>query len=117
MPKRPLSVTVLSWIYIVMGTVGFMYHLKDLRAPGSSHAEALMVEVLRITAIAAGYYMLKAKDWARWAALAWIAAHVVISFFHSWQQALMHAVFWAIFTAILTRPAANVFFRNRPVDS
>ena len=30
--RRPLSVTILAWVYIGMGTVGFVYHLTELQA-------------------------------------------------------------------------------------
>ena len=28
--RRPLSVTILAWVYIGMGTVGFVYHLREI---------------------------------------------------------------------------------------
>ncbi len=38
--------------------------------------------------------MLRGSNWARWLALAWIAFHVFLSFLHSWQQVLVHCLFF-----------------------
>jgi uncharacterized membrane protein len=107
-----MSVTILSWIYIVMGTVGFIYHLRDFSKYSPFHSDVLLVASIRILAVVAGYFMLHGRNWARWTAILWIAAHVVLSFYNSWQQVTMHAFFFAIITLLLTRPAANDFFRN-----
>jgi hypothetical protein len=109
--KRPLAVTIISWIYIVMGTVGFIYHFRELRIDGL-HLEAVLVEGLRILAVVAGYFMLMGKNFARWIAILWIGLHVGISFYHDWQQVMMHAIFFVIITYFLTRPAANAFFKS-----
>jgi hypothetical protein len=115
--KRPLSVTVLSWIYIVMGTVGFIYHLKEFNLRDAFHDDTLWIEILRILAVVAGIFMLKAANWARWLAIAWIAFHVAISFYNGWQQVVMHSIFLALFVFFLTRPAVNVYFRRSPLSA
>jgi hypothetical protein len=28
--KRPLAVTLIAWLFIVAGAVGFVYHIKDV---------------------------------------------------------------------------------------
>ena len=112
MTKRPIAVTILSAVYIVMGAVGFIYHFRELAAPGPSFALACVIEAIRVLAIVAGIFMLKARDWARWLAIAWIALHVLISFYNGWQEVVMHAVFLAVIVFFLTRPAVNEFFRR-----
>jgi hypothetical protein len=112
MRQRPATVTVLSWLYIVMGTVGFIYHARELGRNGLLHADVLLIEGLRVLAIVAGFFMLKGQNWARWLAIVWIALHVVASFYNSWQQAAMHPLFLAVIWFLLTRSAANVFFRG-----
>ena len=115
--KRPIAVTVLSWLYIVMGTVGFIYHFKELSPQSSYHSEMIWVEALRILAIVAGLFMLKATNWARWVAIAWIAFHVLVSFANSWQQVVMHTIFLALIVFLLTRPAVNTYFHSRVANS
>jgi hypothetical protein len=110
--QRPATVTVLSWLYIVMGTVGSIYHARELGQFGLLHTDVLLIEGLRVLAIAAGFFMLKGQNWARWLAIAWIALHVIASFYNSWQQVAMHALFLAVICFLLTRPTANTFFRG-----
>jgi hypothetical protein len=112
MKQRPMTVTILSWLYIAMGAVGFLYHLRELGQNSLFHSDALLIEAIRILAIVAGFFMLRGQNWARWLAIAWIALHVVVSIFNSWQQVLMHAIFLAIIAFLLIRPAANEFFRG-----
>lgn len=112
MRQRPVTVTILSWLLIVMGTVGFVYHLREFEQYSLFHSDFLLIEALRILAIVAGFFMLKAQNWARWLTIAWIALHVAVSFYNSWQQVVMHAIFLSIFVFLLTRPAVNAFFRG-----
>ena len=30
--KRPLAVTIIGWLYIVVGAIGFVYHIRELTA-------------------------------------------------------------------------------------
>ena len=110
--KRPASVTILGWLYIVVGAVGFVYHLREVGRVGLLHSDFLLIEALRVLAVVAGFFMLQGQNWARWLAIAWIALHVVASFYNSWQQVVMHTIFLAIFVFLLTRPAVNAFFRR-----
>lgn len=109
MTNRPLSVTIIAWVYIVVGAVGFTYHLSDFRAGAAS--EFLWIELVRLLAVVAGVYLLRGRDWARWLALAWIGFHVILSAFHSLQQLAIHALFCAILAYFLLRPAAARYFR------
>jgi hypothetical protein len=111
MKQRPISVTVLAWVYIAAGAVGFAYHLKDFTARPFQF-ENLWIEFVRILAIVSGAYMLRGKNWARWLAMAWIAFHVAISFFHSWGQLAMHAAVLVTFAVVLFRRPATEYFRG-----
>jgi 4-hydroxybenzoate polyprenyltransferase len=55
--------------------------------------------------------MLRGHNWARWLALAWIGAHVILSAFNSLSQLAIHVVFFAILTFFLTRSTANRYYR------
>jgi hypothetical protein len=110
MQKRPLSVTVIAWIFIVTGAVGLMYHLRefDLRHPLAF--DSLWVSLIRVMAILAGAYILRGKNWARWLALLWMLFHVVLSAFHSIPELAVHAVLLLLFGYFLLRPQARGFF-------
>jgi hypothetical protein len=111
MNKRPISVTILSWILIAAGTVGLIYHVREIK---TLPYDTLLVEFVRLLAVIAGAFMLRGHNWARWLAIVWIAFHVVVSYFHSWGEVAMHAVILAVFAYILFRPAASAYFRSYP---
>jgi hypothetical protein len=75
--RRPVSVWVLSCLYIAVGAVAFVHYLPELV---SHRAEGLAIEVTELLAFVSGIFMLRGCNWARWLALAWIAFHVAISF-------------------------------------
>jgi len=112
MTARPVSVTLLSIILIAGGAVGLVYHFSELNLRQLLHNDALWVELVRILAIVAGIFMLRGRNWARWLAMAWIAFHVIISFWHPWSQLAMHALVFALFAFFLFRPAATRYFRS-----
>jgi hypothetical protein len=109
--KRPLPVNVISWIYIAAGVVGFGVHAKELITEGVFQTDAMWLVLVPFLAMAAGVYMLRGRNWARWLAVAWMAFHVVLSAFHSAQQLAVHAVMLALFVYFLFRPEATAYFR------
>ena len=110
MKKRPLAVTILSWLLIVVGLVGLVYHAQELDLRQPFQNDTVWVELVRVVAIVSGIFMLRGRYWARLLAMAWIAFHVVISIFHSWSQVAMHALILLVFAFFLSRPAANRYF-------
>jgi len=113
MNKRPVAVTILGWLLMVVGLVGLAYHAKEIDLRHPLQNDTLWVELVRVLAIVAGVFMLRGQNWARWLAMAWIGFHVVISYWHSWQQVAMHAVVFVVFAYMLFRSAANRYFRTR----
>jgi hypothetical protein len=113
MNKRPLPVTILSWLYIATGVAGLAIHAKELSTQSVFHLDALWLVLLPLLAIAVGVYMLRAHNWARWLALVWIAFHVVISTFDSLQKLIVHVILLALFAYFLFRPEATTYFRPR----
>lgn len=94
MNRPPLPVTLIGCGYIAAGAVGFVYHLSDFKFGFAW--QTLGVELVRVAAIVAGIFILRARNWARWLAIAWMAFHVAISMLHGWPEAAMHAVFLAL---------------------
>jgi len=105
--KRPLTVTILSVVYLLSGAAGLIYHASDFRSQPAT--EAMGVAFVRLLAIVAGVYMLRRSNWARWLAMVWIAFHVAISFGDPGKLAV-HAVLCGLFAFVLFRPAANRYF-------
>ncbi len=103
MNKRPLAVTIIGWLYIAVGTIGFGYHIRELTAEP-------WIEAVRLLAIAAGAFLLRGQNWARWLVLAWMAFHVWVGWLNGWQQAATHALFLVVLAWFLLRgPAAKYF--------
>jgi len=117
MPKRPIPVTIIAALLILAGAVGFVYHFREVHFDRPFQNDAVWVELLRILAIVAGVFMFRGRNWARWLALAWIAFHVVVSGFHSVQEAMMHLVLLFVFAFLLFRPSANTYFRGAGISS
>jgi hypothetical protein len=109
--KRPLPVNVISWIYIAAGVVGFGVHAQELITGGVFQTDAVWLVLVPLLAIAAGVYMLRGRNWARWLAVAWMAFHVILSAFHSAQQLAAHAVMLTLFVYFLFRSEATAYFR------
>lgn len=118
MKQRPPTVIVLSALLIAAGAIGFIYHLSDFKAPGVFRYENVWIELVRVTAIICGVFMLRGSNWARWLAIAWLAFHVVISAFHNAGEFAMHAVITALYVygLFFHRHTAD-FFRSKDSET
>lgn len=108
--KRPISVTVLSWLYIAVGVLGTTAHYLDFRTHKPMVNEVVWITVLGAAAVVAGAFMLRGQNWARWLALAWMASHVIISAFHLLHGLIIHSVMFVVIAYLLFRREARVFF-------
>jgi hypothetical protein len=107
--KPPVSVMILACVYMAVGTIGFAYHFTQLLA---SQPDAIWVELTELLAIVCGAGMLRGYNWARWLAVSWIAAHVILSAFHSVREFAIHGLLCAVIVWLLFRPPAARFFRG-----
>jgi hypothetical protein len=107
--KRPISVTILACVYLLVGVGGFAFHFKELWA---RQPDALAIEFVEIVAIVSGVFLLRGLNWARWLAILWIAFHVVLSAFHPMSELVIHSLFFVVITWILFRADARRYFRG-----
>jgi hypothetical protein len=107
--KRPLSLTVLACVYILVGVAGFVFHFKEA-VP--LNRDGALVELTELLAVVAGVFLLRRQNWARWLALAWMAFHVIISAFHPLGVLLVHSGMLIVIGWIVLRPAATRYFRR-----
>ena len=112
MSKRPLSVTIISCLFIAAGVIGLAYHFTELKTQGSFQYELVWVFLLRLMAIVCGVYMLRGNNWARWLTMVWMAYHVILSGFHSQQELVIHSLLFAVFAYFLFRAGATLYFRR-----
>ena len=107
--KRPVSIWILSGLYIAVGTIGFAYYFPELRA----HQDySLWIELTELLAIVSGAFMFRRHNWARWLALVWMAFHVTISF-PVYRQMGIHLAIFAGIVWVLFRPDAQRYFAIR----
>jgi hypothetical protein len=108
--KRPISITILAWLYIVVGVLSTSAHVMEFKTQRPAVNEVIWITVLGVAAIAAGVFMLRGRNWARWLALAWMATHVVISAFNLLHGLLIHSVVFLLIGAILFQKEAREYF-------
>jgi chromate transport protein ChrA len=108
--KRPLPVTILGCLFIVVGLAGFVYHLSE--RPFDHWI--VLISIVRIIAVVGGVFLLMGRNWARWLLLAWLAFHVVVSAFHSLPESVAHIVLLMVIGYALLRPPASTYFQSAP---
>lgn len=109
MGKRPVPVLIVVVVYLLVGTIGFVYHFNELTA---GHRDAIAIELTELTAVIAGVGLLMRKNWARWLALAWVVFHVMISLFHPLPEFLIHSALCIVIAWLLFRPATAQWFKG-----
>lgn len=106
----PVAVLVVAFLYLLVGSVGFVYHFREISAP-----DGIAIELTEFLAFFSGVFLLLGRNWARWLAVGWMAFHVVISVLHSFNEVAIHAVFLAAIAWLLFRPDSGRFFRRANV--
>ena len=112
MKKRPLSITIISWLFVGAGIIGLAYHATEFKADRPFQYDVLWVCLVRFVAILCGVFILRGSNWARWLLLVWIAFHVVLSAFHSLTELAVHSLLLAVIGYFLFRPQASAYFRG-----
>ena len=112
MNKRPLSVTVISGLFLLAGIVGLVYHAGEFKTQGRFQYDVLWVCLVRLVAIVCAVFMFRAANWARWLLLIWMAYHVVLSAFHSTSELVVHTLLLAVITYFLFRKPVSAYFRG-----
>ena|SRR5579864_3708049 len=110
MRKRPISITIISWIYIAAGIVGIAYHAREFNLQHPFEDDAMLALFVRALAIIGGTFMLRGQNWARWLTLAWMGCHVYLSIYHSRSQLVTHAAFLVVLAYFLFRPQGRDYF-------
>ena len=111
MRPRPLSLTILSCVFIAAGIGGLVVHSLDLRLHQPFHYDLILILSIRVLAIVFGVYLLQGSNWARCGTILWLALHVAISL-HPWQRLVVHALLLAVFSYFLFTSPAREYFRT-----
>ena len=105
--QRPFQVTVLGWLFIVVGIVSTAGHLWK----GALDRWTIPIVLVGVVAVVAGVFLLRGARWARWLLLAWLAFHVVVSALESLSVALPHAVLLLVVGYVLLGPPTSKYFQ------
>lgn len=109
--NRPLSVTLISYLFIASGVMGIIYHASELTEI-VTRPEEIWVLLIRLLAILGGVFTLRGANWARWLLVAWIIYHTFLSFFHTAGELAMHAGLTIVVILALFHPKANAYFQK-----
>ncbi len=110
--KRPLSVTIISILFIIVGIVSVTYHATEFKARSPFQYDLIGVLLVRLIAVVCGVFMLRARNWARWLLVAWLAFHLGLSAIHSVSALIVHGLLLGIIAFFLFRPPASAYFRR-----
>ena len=113
MTRRPIAVTIIACLLLLVGVAGSIFHFRELGPHEAFRGANIWIFVVEFVAIVCGAFLLRGQNWARWLAIAWIAFHVVISFFDSGRRVATHLVILLLFAYFLFRPEARAYFRGK----
>jgi hypothetical protein len=111
MKNCPLPILIVAILYLATGAIGLVFHLIQFAPQRPPDYSIVWISLVSLGAIVSGAYILRAANWARWLAMAWIAFHVVLSAFHSRSELLMHSLLCVAIACLLFSRAANRYFR------
>ena len=114
MKNCPPTITMLSFLFIIIGVVSTGVHVWQFKISRPTALEELGIYVIGALAVLAGIFMMRAKNWARWLALAWVSFHVIIAAFNQPLGLIIHAVFIALLAWFLFRRESQQWFNPKP---
>jgi hypothetical protein len=118
MSKRPLSITVISWIFIAFGGIALLTSLIPFADSSAADRiaehpfEFWLTPVIQILALISGVFMLFGFNWARWLLVVWVGYHIILSALHSPLELLVHTLLFAIVLYFVFRSQASAYFRG-----
>jgi hypothetical protein len=112
MNNRPLTVTLIGWLFIVTGFFGIAYHATEMHIDNPFESDLLLALTVRLLAIGGGIFLLRGAAWACWLLLLWLSYHVVVSLRHSVTGFLFHCVLLVVVVVVLLRPPASRYFQK-----
>jgi hypothetical protein len=129
MKHRPTSITVISWILIIMGGISLITSTISLNNPMAKELmsrsimpisiQYLMIYAGLLIMIVCGIAMLKGQNWARLLYVIWSIIGFVIGIATSPMKAAMipGIAIFLIAVFFLFRAKANVYFAGTEVQS
>lgn len=113
MKNCPVPVIIVSFLFILVGCIGFVYHLKELFELNNNLNETVWILCLRILAVGCGVLLLFRINRGRWLAIAWLVYHIVISAFNSTSEMIAHIVILVLVAVLLFLPVSSTYFQKK----
>jgi hypothetical protein len=110
MKARPVLITILGWMLLLVGALEFAEHAAKIRWPLT--ADGVGVPLFELVILACGVFLLRGQAWARWLAVAWVGFHVIVSSLHSAVAGILHGLIFLTFAWLMFRPEVNAWFRR-----
>jgi hypothetical protein len=115
MKARPLSITIISWLFMIFGSIALLSGLLPLTGANTAQLIAefkshWMVYLSHLAAIVSGLFMLRGHNWARWLLVLWIVFHIVVGALHGWLPLLTHMLIFSVILFFLFRRNASEYF-------
>jgi hypothetical protein len=119
--RSPLSITLIGWLFILVGAAGLLNDLWPLLTDASRQLAKLKADGLadlgpawtsRLLAIVGGAGLLRGHNWARWLLVAWMVFHIGLSLLHSVPELLTHIAFFTPLLYLLFRRPLEPFFHR-----
>lgn len=115
MRKRPLSITLIGWIFVAAGLIGLVYASK-FKAERPFDSDFLWVSFVRLLAVVCGAFVLRGSNWARWLLVVWLGYHVGLSVVHTPFELAVHSLLFAGLLFFLFRGPASAYFQSPKPD-
>ncbi len=115
MKKRPRSITFISWLFILVGSIGLINALLQFfsSTESTNPFEIPLIGLVGLLAFISGIFMLKSFNWARWLLVFYLIFHIAISFYHSILEVIIHSLLFILVAYFLFRKDAASYFNLR----
>jgi hypothetical protein len=117
--KRPLTVTIVGILFIIVGIGSLLKAFRPLLGGGTAmitgheFMDSSFVFVSAVVALISGIFVMRGANWARWLCLLWMAFHVVVSIFHNTTELLVHLLWMLVLIFFLMFGKAGIYFRAK----
>jgi hypothetical protein len=112
MTSRPLAVTIIGWLFVVVGAGTLAYFGSQFVALRSIPQDLILACAVDAMALAGGLLVLRGSHIGRWLVIGWMAFHVGLSILHSTHDVIVHSALLVLIVIALTRRDASVYFRG-----
>jgi hypothetical protein len=100
---RPRAIALIGVAFIAVGAVGVVRGTWGL-VGGASVRELGVMILSGVVAALGGALLLLKRLWGRWLLAAWMALHVVLSFFHGPLELVVHVTLFSLVSYFLFWP-------------